>query len=289
MRTVTRCVLFTIIALAACITVPPAASAQTHYESLTWGPGDDSLLVGLGGDLYVVPVGDGGSRPLIDSEGRDVYGTLSPDGTAVAFASDRDGDSEIFVAGADGSGARALTDNDARDSYPDWSPDGRTIAFMRKDGEHWQLWLMAADGSNARPLTRTAGNDYNPRWSPDGAWIVFESDRHGGGQDEIYVIRPDGSDERRVTETGGNDIHPAWSPNGERLAYCTIAEGRATVHVQRATDGAARAIVEDACLPVWSSGGRLAYVHVKAGEAEELHVAAADGSDAVAVAGPMGR
>lgn len=277
------------VSLAVCMALPPVAWSQTHYESMTWGPGGDSLLVGVGGDLYVVPLGEGDVRPLVGSAARDVYGALSPDGSTVAFASDRDGDSEIFVAGTDGSGVRALTQNDVRDSYPDWSPDGGTIAFMRKDGEYWRLWLMAADGSNPRPLTRTEGNDYNPRWSPDGEWIAFDSDRHGGGQDEIYVIRPDGSEERRLTETAGNDIYPAWQADGERLAYCTIAEGRATVHVVPLVGGRARPIAQDACLPAWAPDGRLAYVFVQAGEPEELRVVTADGSARVTVAGPAER
>ncbi|MFP3941487.1 MAG: TolB family protein [Thermoanaerobaculia bacterium] len=140
---------------------------------------------------------------------------------------------------------------------------------------------MRSDGSRARRLTRSAANDWNPRWSPDGRWIVFESDRHEGDQDEIYVIRPDGSDERRVTETPGNDIYPAWSADGTRIAYCTIEEGRAFIHVVPAAGGEQERLLEDACWPVWSpAGSHLAYVSARRGEPDRLWVGAADGSNA---------
>ncbi|MCH8993458.1 MAG: PD40 domain-containing protein, partial [Chloroflexi bacterium] len=48
----------------------------------------------------------------------------------IAFASDRDGNSEVYIVNADGSGLTRLTDNLADDSQPTWSPDGTHIAFL---------------------------------------------------------------------------------------------------------------------------------------------------------------
>jgi len=55
----------------------------------------------------------------------------SPDDRRIAFASDRDGNSEIYVMNADGSNAVRLTYNDATDRYPGWSPDGSKIVFTQ--------------------------------------------------------------------------------------------------------------------------------------------------------------
>lgn len=278
---------FLIVAFAA-----EAALAQTHYESLTWRPDGEALTVSVGEDLYTLPIGGGPAQRLTEIEGRDAHASWSPDGSVVAFGSSRDGDSEIYAAEPDGSRPRALTDDEDYNSHPTWSPDGRRIAFMKRREGRWQLWIMESDGSGARRLTRSTGNDFNPRWSPDGRWIVFESSRHEGDQDEIYVIRPDGSGERRLTETPGNDIYPSWSADGERIAYCTIEEGRAFVHVmpveEGRPDGAPELLLEDACLAVWSPDGRhLAYKTTRRGEPDRLWVAGPDGSHAKEVPGPV--
>jgi len=53
------------------------------------------------------------------TEGRPAW---SPDGTRIAFASPKNGDSEIYVMNADGSGVVALTDHSGFDGWPAWSP-----------------------------------------------------------------------------------------------------------------------------------------------------------------------
>ena len=65
-----------------------------------------------------------------------VIGDATPVGR-IAFSSDRDGDSEIYVMNEDGSGVTRLMDNESEDSHPSWSPDGRLIAFISdRDGDH---------------------------------------------------------------------------------------------------------------------------------------------------------
>lgn len=269
-----------------CGAISNSAVAQTHYESIGWSPDGTVLTVSAGGDIYALPLNPGPAQRLTTAEERDVHASWAPDGSAFVFGSYRSGDAEIFVAAHDGSGARPLTNDEADNSAPAWSPDGRRIAFMRKGGDHWQLWTMKADGSEARQLTRSTGNDFNPRWSPDGRWLVFESSRHGGDQDEIYLIRPDGSGERRLTNTPGNDIYPDWSPDGEKIAYCTIEEGRAFVYEIPARGGEPELLIDDACLPAWSPDGtRIAYVGVERGQPETVWVTALDGWETTEVEG----
>ena len=98
----------------------------------------------------------------------------SPDGSRIAFGSDRAGDAEIYVAHPDGTQAVALTDNTIADWDPVWSPDGSTIAFLSYHGGKADLYKMYADGSRQSRLTRdpamqeTGGFD----WAPNGASIV---------------------------------------------------------------------------------------------------------------------
>ena len=94
--------------------------------------------------------------------------TWSPDGTKIAFASDRDGDQEIYVVNADGTGLTRLTFNPSQDGYPSWSPDGRQIVFYRRVLGHAQVFVMGADGGNVTRLTELSTVSFNawPSWSP---------------------------------------------------------------------------------------------------------------------------
>jgi Tol biopolymer transport system component len=90
----------------------------------------------------------------------------SPDGSKIAFVSQRDGNSEIYVMHADGSNQTRLTDDDAN---PAWSPDGRKIAFASNRGENdnWDIYVMPADGSdgdNPTRLTTDSAIDGDPAW-----------------------------------------------------------------------------------------------------------------------------
>ena len=68
-------------------------------------------------------------RRLTDNDARDISPTWSPDGTRIAFASERDDNWEIYLMDADGGNQTRLTNNDAVDWMPAWSPDGTRIAF----------------------------------------------------------------------------------------------------------------------------------------------------------------
>ena len=83
----------------------------------------------------------------------------------IAFASDRDGDAEIYIMNADGSNVVQLTNNTADDYSPQWSPDGNKIAFISyRDGDA-EIYIMNADGSNVVKLTDNTAFDDTPSWA----------------------------------------------------------------------------------------------------------------------------
>jgi TolB protein len=67
---------------------------------------------------------------LTNSRGLDDYPAYSPDGSRLAFVSNRDGQFEIYIANADGSAPFNLSRQPGRDTYPTWTPDGRGVTFV---------------------------------------------------------------------------------------------------------------------------------------------------------------
>ncbi len=179
----------------------------------------------------------------------------SPDGTRVAFLSNRLEGWDLYAMALDGSGVRQLTTGRSPER-PAWSPDGSSIVFERDrsidivpavggeartllSGAGWgsaPAWspdlselVFVHEGSlhllNPRglsslndviPLT-SGGADATPSWSPDGGAIVFS--RAGA----LWIVERSGGTERRLTE-GSEDFEPAWSPDGSHVAFVRAAE-----------------------------------------------------------------
>ena len=146
---------------------------------------------------------------------------LSPDGSAVAFASDRSGSFEIYVVGlARGSREVALTSDGKNNMQPAWSPDGRWIAYAHNNGGG--LWIVPSTGGTPRQLVESGAN---PVWSPDSNSIAFTTQTGLIGQSNLRVIGRDGSGLRDLTRLGNPvDGHrsPAWSNSGHFIAFVTV-------------------------------------------------------------------
>jgi len=147
-----------------------SAAAGTFEPGVPAGPTKEAEEK----DIYVMRADGTDVRRLTDSPGLDEGPVWSPDGTKIAFSSDRDGQQELYIMDADGSHPRRLTDNPARDESPDWQAlpfDGRghracgddslasggasSVLAMRVPC-HVALriarrWSQAADAGAARP------------------------------------------------------------------------------------------------------------------------------------------
>jgi len=241
---------------------PTVTPTSTRTPTPTSRPDPRQLLYVAGGpgirpEVRLVQV-DGATRMnLTGNPAQDVWPSWSPDGSRIAFVSDRTGNNDLYVMFADGSGLRNLTDSPDSESYPSWSPDGSRIAFvsggelclMDSDGSHrvcltktnlsraatWSpdgsvllhecgtdLCAVQPDTGTERNLTGQPTVDTSPVWSPDGSRIAFVSGRDHNW--EIYVMNADGTNCRRLTDNPLDDLWPAWSPDGETIAFASRRE-----------------------------------------------------------------
>jgi tol-pal system beta propeller repeat protein TolB len=155
---------------------------------------------------------------LTASDGDDSEPAWSPDGTKIAFRSDRTGNSEIYVMNADGTNPIRLTNQTGSDSDPAWSPDGSTIAFVSDRGGNDGIYVMSADGSG---VTRLTGDGVQPAWSPNGTTLAFSRLAWCSPtycEYDLYVMNADGSGELPLSSQS-SDLGAAWSADGRWIAY----------------------------------------------------------------------
>jgi hypothetical protein len=150
--------------------------------------------------------------PLTGNAFIDCQPSWSPDGTKIAFTSDRSGNPDIWVMNADGTSPVQVTDNPAADSKPAWSPDGSTIAFVTERDGNIEIYTMNSAGVNPVNLSNNQAADTDPAWTSDGKRLLFASDRQGGI--ELYSSNPDGSKTTRSTTSLGANYQPHASIGG---------------------------------------------------------------------------
>ncbi len=138
----------------------------------------------------------------------------------IVFASDRDGNAEIYSCNPDGSNISRLTNNAAMDDEPAWSPDGSHIAFVSDRTGHSEIYIMNADGSNVVRKTFSESYSHNPTWSPDGTRIAYYSVPGNNDRSGIWVVDTGGTSgpPSLLYETYGDGIQPSWSPDDTKLA-----------------------------------------------------------------------
>ncbi len=150
---------------------------------------------------------------VLTHSGNDSWPTASPDGKLVAFASDRDGRSRIWLRQMSSGDEVAVTAG--VDVAPRFSPDGTSLLFVRRREDGSDLFRVAAVGGEAKRLVPDAvGGD----WSPDGRHIAFV---RGLSRTRwlVGVAASNGGEERQVSGEYPLPLgQPKWSPDGRWVA-----------------------------------------------------------------------
>jgi len=205
-------------------------SERNYYPAAT---PDGSVIVWTSqnagqGALYYLREGDDVERKLTREWGRtvrEVGGTLSPDGSAIAYSSTVGGAYQLWRMPAFDSVAIRLTDvaRPQSDAQPSWSPDGERLAFYTNRSGNWDIFAVPASGGEPEALTDWPSNELYPSWSPDGRWLAFLSDR--GGNPDLWRLNLIDATIERVVEHPAVEGPAAWSPDGSRFYFSSNRGG----------------------------------------------------------------
>jgi TolB protein len=150
----------------------------------------------------------------------------SPDGSKIAFTSNRDGNPEIYVMNRDGGNLRRMTSNPAIDVTPTWSPSGNQLAWVSDRTGNPYIYIMNADGTGQRSLINEICD--RPTWSSGQFNEIAYAARTGPGYDIKLYSFEDGTT-KRLTDGIGSNESPAFSPNGRHIAFTSTRNGKVQV------------------------------------------------------------
>ena len=206
----------------------------------TASPDGTRILCVVGDQVTTVSPTGKNPQTLTSGPALNWHPMFSPDGSKIAFTSNRDGgDWELYVMNANGSNEVRITNRNGEDSMPCWSPDGSKIYYMYSDAADIKIWRMDPDGTDAEAVSTGTGYDAYPVVNPAGTKIVFA--RNIGVNQQVYTMDIDGGNIAELPNASGADAEfaPRWSADGSKIVYFWRASGTSgdRIHVCDA-DGA---------------------------------------------------
>jgi tricorn protease len=201
---------------------PSRVSAARLIEDADLSPKGERVLFAARGDIFTAPVEKGPARNLTaSSNAHDKWPRWSPDGSKIAFISDKTGEEEVWIVPQDGAGpAEQLTSGGKAMRYaPEWSADGKRIAFGDKDGILYVLTVADRKVAEVARSRRGAIRDYT--WSPRGSYLAF-STANPNGFSTISVWNAADGQSHAVTDPNFDSGNPAWDSQGNYLYFASV-------------------------------------------------------------------
>jgi Tol biopolymer transport system component len=211
-------------------------TSEGSWMSLDVSPDGQTIVFELLGDLYTLPMAGGAATRITSGVPFDSQPRYSPDGSRIAFLSDRSGDENVWIANKDGSDPRAITKGKSTVyRSPEWTPDGQYIVVSRSSPppQGMQLWLYHVDGGSGVKVTGAAEETRSlapvgAAFGKDGRYI-YDSERTQTGSVynqmsfrwQLGVYDRLTGENFRMSNELGSAMRPALSPDGHWLVYAT--------------------------------------------------------------------
>ena len=237
-----------------------AREVNITTDEATWlavdvSPADNTLIIEVLGDLYTLPFTGGEASPISTGLAFDSQPVYSPDGSKIAFISDRGGKEDLWIMDADGENARNISDadDDTLFASPSWSPKGDHVIVSKSSWglatyEIWAYHLNGGSGVQITSANKSAArsarhNALGAVYSSDGKYLYYARKYGGFGYDlrlPIWqIVRRELKNNYEDTLTGspGGAFRPQLSNDGRYLAYGTRAEGQTGLRIRDLNTG----------------------------------------------------
>lgn len=242
----------------------PIVTDEGTWMDVDVSPDGKTIAFTLLGDIYTLPISGGTPKRITEGLSWDVQPRFSPDGSRIAFTSDRGGGDNIWVMNPDGTDKRQVTKEDFRlVNQPSWSPDGRFIAAKKhytteRSAGTGEVWLYHVSGGGGVQVVERANERLQkelgePTFAPDGSAIYYTRNTTPGNAFEyaqdsnagIFAI------ERHDLATGevttavsgyGGAVRPTPSPDGKQLAFVRRDKDQTQLWVKDLVSGRERMI-----------------------------------------------
>src|SRR5215472_9311243 len=260
--------------------------------------------------VWVVTTAAGKARQYTRGEKSATAPEWSPDGTMIAFLSDRekDGERQVWMMNADGGEAWSVTAHKGGVTGFHFSPDGKRLVLTAtdqpsKDEEDRRkvkddtmvidhdikmthLWIFDLDKKEEKRLTQGEFTVSDPQWSPDGTRITYTTHptprADDGALSDVWIVTVAGGEKRKIAGEPGSADNARWSPDGKWIALTGTSDrdpgpSTAYLYLYPADGGAPKQVTAKFDLsvgtPVWSRDGKSIYFSTNVLEAIEVYSA----------------
>ncbi|MXP47396.1 amidohydrolase family protein [Altererythrobacter luteolus] len=245
----------------------PIQTDEASWVDVDVSPDGRMVAFTVLGDIYTMPISGGTPTRIAEGLAWEVHPRWSPDGSKIAFTSDRGGGDNIWVMDANGANMRQVTKEDFRlTNQPTWSPDGRFIAAKKhfttgRSLGTGEIWLYHVSGGGGVKLVKRPNEQHQkelgePVYAPDGTAVYYTRNTTSG---PIFEYAQDSTQgifdiERYDLATGevttavsgfGGAVRPAPSPDGKSIAFVRREQDRSQLWVKDIASGSEAMIYGD--------------------------------------------
>lgn len=202
-------------------------------------------------DIFVYDAARGLRHNLTAHPAYDLSPAWSPDGSQIAFVSDRDGGLQVFVMDASGNNVRRVTPSGHAFEHPRWTASGKRLVLMARAATLPDIYTVGVDEYSFELVseqswdtrdTMTKLGVYTPLWagprSPVGT--AYLTVVNNGGVWELFLGPEEGQPGERLAVLGrlqAQDTPVSWSPDGQRIAFVSSLDGQADLYLIDASPG----------------------------------------------------
>jgi tricorn protease len=234
-------------------------------------PDGSQIAFAYQGDIWTVPSRGGEARRLTAHPAYDFAPEWAPDGSALAFSSDRYGNFDVYLLDFDSSLVKQLTFFTSSDRVSGWAPGGKSVLFSSRRNFYYHRLPLTyqVDKTGATPVSVIPEYAFSGKISPDGKYFAFVKGRfdwqrkgyRGSSDTDLFLYNFENGEYTQLTDFNGFDASPLWSPDSETIYFLSDREGMKNLWKMNLDGGGKEQLTEftgsDVLFPNISANGHL--------------------------------